>query len=898
MLKSIPKGDVQKICSGQSVVDLATAVKELVENALDAGATAVEVKLKEFGHVGFEVSDNGQGIPAADHAAIALKHYTSKIRAFEDLERVVSFGFRGEALSSICQLSGVFSVHTRTADDSIGTLLQYDQHGALISSSKKARAVGTTVIVDDLFLPLPVRYKDFTKNIKKHYGKTLRILQGYAVISSNVKLCCVNIMGKNNLRQQVLSTEANRAVANNIANVFGSKFLKTLVAVDISLPFWPDIIDSAFHITGFVSKVGAGVGRSDNDRQFFYVNGRPVDLLNAVNEIWRQYEMKQKPACVLNFVVPPDAVDVNVTPDKRETFVRHETHIVECLKAGLTDLYEPSRGTFHVQTTTISATKATPNNKRRTSLLYSISKATMDDVVRQRKLHVEHQQQQQIDPARRRRLSLPRACAVDNAVDDPVEAAASLQRVLTKADFRRMHVIGQFNLGFIIARLDADLFIIDQHASDEKFRYEMLQQTTVLHQQPLVRPMALELTAVEEMTILDHLPLFKKQGFHFQVDPAAPVTQKLRLISVPFSKHTQVDVRELVSLVLESPHAAAAATIRLPKTLAMFASRACRSAVMIGTALKREDMQKRADCVNVVLEKGGRNNIRTQLWDHLLEWYVHTARSDGDHLVDPDMGALAMAYGRPFATLYMQILARQPWMQWATTFVPFLPSTSVDRRHFNVRVRRFFDVHGRAMWEQYFWLGNKGDECVFGGPSRRFVLARAAMGLLLYDLYQLEGVDALLFLDAFPHPYWPSLRQTPVRLNRMDERAHLYLDEQHAKRWPDSSKYLDHPFVEGNHQDEGPWPAPCASFLRWAAGRSRGSCAADAWLAAGATPQWFATVLAEMETARSGREDSPYICVMLADPLPQHWKVPANPPTKWMWDWTSQSVVERPSPKY
>ncbi|ETV87569.1 hypothetical protein, variant [Aphanomyces astaci] len=561
-------------------------------------------------------------------------------------------------------------------------------------------------------------------------------------------------MGKNNLRQQVLSTEANHAVANNIANVFGSKFLKTLVAVDISLPFWPDIIDSAFHITGFVSKVGAGVGRSDNDRQFFYVNGRPVDLLNAtkaVNEIWRQYEMKQKPACVLNFVVPPDAVDVNVTPDKRETFVRHESHIVECLKAGLTDLYEPSRGTFHVQrllpttsqhpedpqqvmptkrprdqtpqapkeafvdldgaeaaappttkrprqeahpltpttepsvglpldeatskgqnghggadtcptvrlfrvddvaeakasvdesppvvqtggvpatpspiktnrpgtttfssspspqpsdarwttptastcaATTISATKATPNNKRRTSLLYSISKATMDDVVRQRKLHVEHQQQQQIDPARRRRLSLPRACAIDNAVDDPVEATASLQRVLTKADFRRMHVIGQFNLGFIIAHLDADLFIIDQHASDEKFRYEMLQQTTVLHQQPLVRPMALELTAVEEMTILDHLPLFKKQGFHFQVDPAAPVTQKLRLISVPFSKHTQWgvdDVRELVSLVLESPHAAAAATIRLPKTLAMFASRACRSAVMIGTALKREDMQK------------------------------------------------------------------------------------------------------------------------------------------------------------------------------------------------------------------------------------------------------------------------------------------------------------------
>ncbi|ETW10069.1 hypothetical protein H310_00455 [Aphanomyces invadans] len=787
LLKSIPKGDVQKICSGQSVVDLATAVKELVENALDAGATTVEVKLKEFGQVGFEVSDNGQGIPEADHAAIALKHYTSKIRAFEDLERVASFGFRGEALSSICQLSGSFSVLTRTADDSIGTLLQYDQNGALVSSSKKARGIGTTIFVDDLFRPLPVRYKDFSKNIKKHYGKTLRILQGYAVISSNVKLSCINIAGKSNARQQVLSTEVNPTIANNIANVFGSKFLKTLLAVDISLPYWPDAsgsTNSSYKISGFVSKVGAGVGRSDNDRQFFFVNGRPVDFANAtkaVNEIWRQYEMKQKPACMLNFVLPPDAVDVNVTPDKRETFLKHEAHIVESLKSGLTDMYEPSRGTFQVQSllpvatsqqqlpaihkksalqvsvptppgvfsvpsntnnkrqrdaeesndvarsdvgqdsmpaddesirrkrprhidvqppsetpvqrdadtndddttgtgggwnvtrsntspsipagdttssflhpsalpmahfhrsldddpsttssyesncvpaspsstaascaatplskhqplddtlntpaaatassfSNMSAKKDTPKKHQR--MLYSISKATMDELIAQRKLFAQHTKQQSQE---HRRLSLPLACTVanDHGDDDLVEAAVSLQRVLSKADFRRMEVVGQFNLGFIIARLDRDLFIIDQHASDEKFRYEMLQQTTVIHQQPLVRPMPLDLTAVEEMTILDHLPLFKKQGFHFQVDPSAAATQKLKLISVPFSKHTQWgvdDVRELVSLVLESPHAAS--TIRLPKTLAMFASRACRSAVMIGTALKRDEMQK------------------------------------------------------------------------------------------------------------------------------------------------------------------------------------------------------------------------------------------------------------------------------------------------------------------
>ncbi|KAF0689025.1 Aste57867_19480 [Aphanomyces stellatus] len=760
MLRSIPKGDIQKICSGQSVVDLATAVKELVENALDAGATTVEIKLKEFGQVGFEVSDNGKGIPAADHAAIALKHYTSKISAFEDLESVASFGFRGEALSSICQLARSFSVLTRTKDDSIGTLLEYDNTGSLVSSvgyarTKKARAVGTTVIVDDLFQPLPVRYKDFVKNIKKHYSKTLRVLQGYAVMSSNVKLSCVNIMGKTNQRQEVLSTQINQTIADNIANVFGSKFLKTLLVVDIPLPLGDGAVGQ---IIGFVSKVGAGVGRSDNDRQFFFVNGRPVDLLNAtkaVNEIWRQYEMKQKPACMLNFVLPSGVVDVNVTPDKRETFIRDELHIVERLKEGLNAMYEPSRGTFQVQSllpmasqgttkttgdapppskrkrvdepkqansvpvvaeskheaekdenppkrrrqetpspetdnnvvdvtprylhretspadevvvlsespavarpnipsklpssestptktsaqtptrrhssqrdeaddaqfrtpaipapkaTSISAKKETPTKRT----VFAISKASMSDVRHQRKLFFQQQKQQALPVPTR---AIPSACAVETC-DDAEEATAALQRVLSKADFSRMEVIGQFNLGFIIARLDSDLFIIDQHASDEKFRYETLQRTTVIHQQPLVRPMSMELTAVEEMTILDHLAIFKKQGFHFQVDEGAPVTQKLKLISLPFSKHTQWgvdDVRELVSLLLENPHPPS--TIRLPKTLAMFASRACRSAVMIGTALKKEEMQK----------------IVGQLADLEQPWNCPHGRPTMRHLVD------------------------------------------------------------------------------------------------------------------------------------------------------------------------------------------------------------------------------------------------------------------------
>lgn len=134
MLARLAPSDAWSLCSGQSVVDLVTAVKELVENAIDAKASSIEIILKEYGQVAVEVRDNGGGIPPTDHASIAQKHHTSKIRSFEDVQGVSSFGFRGEALSSICHMAASFHVLTRSKEDAIGTLLSYDPQGNLISS--------------------------------------------------------------------------------------------------------------------------------------------------------------------------------------------------------------------------------------------------------------------------------------------------------------------------------------------------------------------------------------------------------------------------------------------------------------------------------------------------------------------------------------------------------------------------------------------------------------------------------------------------------------------------------------------------------------------------------------------------------------------------------------------
>ena len=109
-ISALERGTVHRICSGQGIPDLAVAVKELVENSIDAGATRVEIKLKQHGYESFEVIDNGGGISRGNYATVAKKHHTSKISAFDDLiAGVSSFGFRGEALSSLCELSGTYT---------------------------------------------------------------------------------------------------------------------------------------------------------------------------------------------------------------------------------------------------------------------------------------------------------------------------------------------------------------------------------------------------------------------------------------------------------------------------------------------------------------------------------------------------------------------------------------------------------------------------------------------------------------------------------------------------------------------------------------------------------------------------------------------------------------------
>lgn len=358
---------VHKICSSQVILNLAVAVKELVENSVDAGAKIIEIKIRNYGLDGFQVIDNGSGIIEENFSGITAKHCTSKLREFSDLESIKTFGFRGEALSSLCAVSNVI-LTTRHKTRDHGVTLSFEHDGIIKKKAICARNVGTTVSVTDFFVTLPVRRGEFQKNYKKDMKKMIQLLQEYCLVLIGVKITCTN-SGPNGARQTVLSTNGS-SVMENINSIFGVKQAleltriksptddqtedgvytqESLAVFDTSNNILDirqielDVLNSSeFKLEGFISKIEHNCGRSSKDRQFFYVNSRPVEL-NAVskliNEVYHRYNMKQFPFVYLNLKMNQSGVDVNLSKDKRQVAICNDSILQLAIKRSLLNTF-------------------------------------------------------------------------------------------------------------------------------------------------------------------------------------------------------------------------------------------------------------------------------------------------------------------------------------------------------------------------------------------------------------------------------------------------------------------------------------------------------------------------------------------------------------------------------
>ncbi|KAF3314119.1 hypothetical protein TWF173_004988 [Orbilia oligospora] len=350
-IKAIEGRSVHQIQSGQVISDgLCSAVKELVENSIDANATSIEIRFKNHGLDLIEVSDNGLGISPENFDKLALKHYTSKLRSYEDLERVTTYGFRGEALSSLCALSNLW-VTTATADVAPkGTKCEFHISGALKSTSVASHPRGTTVSVETLFRNLPVRKQELERNIKREFARVVSFLQAYAIVCVGVKFTVYN-HPPNGKKTLLFSTKANKTTKENIANVFGAKALANLIP--LNLEFEMNTPTSVLHrgredtrnvkIVGHISRPVFGEGRQAPDRQLFFVNSRPCNLpqvARAINEVYKSYNLTQSPFVFADLQLDTTAYDVNVSPDKRTILLHDQASLLESLKTSLTKLFD------------------------------------------------------------------------------------------------------------------------------------------------------------------------------------------------------------------------------------------------------------------------------------------------------------------------------------------------------------------------------------------------------------------------------------------------------------------------------------------------------------------------------------------------------------------------------
>uniref|UniRef100_A0A915JX10 Mismatch repair endonuclease PMS2 n=1 Tax=Romanomermis culicivorax TaxID=13658 RepID=A0A915JX10_ROMCU len=351
VISPLTKDVIHRICTGQVILSLSAAVKELVENSLDARATTVEIKIRDFGLGDVEISDNGIGIDEKNFHALAKAHSTSKIGDFSHLYDVRTFGFRGEALSALAALSDL-SIVTRNVGSEVAFKLQFDHQGNIVDQSTCARTVGTTVVMRNFFDTLIVRRREFEKHCKREFAKVTSLINAYCLINYDVRFELIHISNSNR-RQIVCKTFGSKisTLKTSICALFGDKQFDCLVEIkNIERPDDQDLaiynIDlqklGAFPrpiFQGYVSGPRKEQGRSISDRQYIFINGRPCDyskICKLANEIYREFNRSyQYPVLVLNIVIDQCNVDINITPDKRTVFVAEEKILLAYLRTAL-----------------------------------------------------------------------------------------------------------------------------------------------------------------------------------------------------------------------------------------------------------------------------------------------------------------------------------------------------------------------------------------------------------------------------------------------------------------------------------------------------------------------------------------------------------------------------------
>ncbi len=562
LIRVLDENTANKIAAGEVVERPASVVKELVENALDAYSRNIEVTVADGGSSFIRVTDDGVGMNRPDAELAILRHATSKISTAEDLYSVHSLGFRGEALPSIAAVSR-FSLTTRPHDAALATYVEVT--GGVVTETREAGGgVGTVVTVADLFFNTPARRK-FLKAPATESGHIHDILGKLALSHPEVAFRLVNN------DRLVLATPGQGGLLAAVSSLYGAKVGPELLPVSHE--------EEGLAVSGYIAK--PTLLKSSRLWQTFIVNGRVVSsrlLAKALDNAYHSLLPKSGyPLAVLTIVLPADAVDVNVHPQKSEIKFSDESKVFKAVYRAVSASLAAAQPEQAAATTSFSW----PRAEQRQSFVHPPNRVSY-----------EYTPRAPADQPVWRETPLPFAVAREAIRQEDALAgldAAPFQDQAEEAqaaDGMNLAPLGQVDDCYIVARGEGGLYIIDQHAAHERILYERLSAASGrIPVQTLLVPVFIDLDPREAMLVGEHLAVFHDLGFTLeQVGPAA-----FRITEMPADvpPGEARDFLHDILVLLDGRASPTAAELRH----ACLQTAACRAAVKAGDSLSMRQIQ-------------------------------------------------------------------------------------------------------------------------------------------------------------------------------------------------------------------------------------------------------------------------------------------------------------------
>ncbi|MFT8887554.1 MAG: DNA mismatch repair endonuclease MutL [Ethanoligenens sp.] len=612
----LPKAVAEKIAAGEVVERPASVVKELLENAIDAGARVLTLEIKNGGVWFIRVTDNGGGIPAEDVATAFLRHATSKVQKDTDLEAIGTLGFRGEALASITAVSKVELI-TRTADELEGSRIALEG-GEVLEQGPAGCPQGTTIVVRDLFYNTPARMKFLKKDVTE--GNAVRaVAERLALSHPEVSLKFIKD------GREELHTPGDSQLVSAIYAVLGRDFARDLLEVAYEL--------GGVQVAGYVLKPVSA--RANRNMQFFFLNGRLVKSRTAMAALEQAYRgsimVGRFPGCVLHIALSPALVDVNVHPAKTEVRFADEHAVFEGIYYAVKNAIAEKDPRPTLQLPQTEEKRPAPfasssgsqlhfasGKGSEAGVLHTGATTAYTPVVRGRidvtvdddepcqtpRETVDRQQErpssvQAAEPSAYK-TALPevqRSADLHTVESEHADAksqasAASAPPVLEEgppALVRR--VIGQCFGTYILVEEGDTLYLIDKHAAHERILYEEIRKQGKAASQLLLAPRAVTLAREEYAAVLENRTVLSDAGF--DVDDFGGATVLVRAAPV-YLRETDIvpAVEELAGKLAQYGK-----DLTPERIDDLYHSVACRAAVKAGDKTGPEEASRLAERV-------------------------------------------------------------------------------------------------------------------------------------------------------------------------------------------------------------------------------------------------------------------------------------------------------------